>query len=430
MLASGRETRARTRRSFLAFGASFVGVLACSSTVDSIGSDEPIPLGPHSASLGPLTCRSPAPNAFAQVLGVTTGQVMQKLDGAFQQLFYGDPTTESFYVRVGIDQAYIWDTVHGGVRTEGMGLGMNIAVKLGRRDEFDRLWRYAQANLRLNEGAARGYYRSGCDSDSGTVECLDPYGIQQFAMALVFAHDRWGSSVADINYEQDAVAIFELMVGKELDNGGIVDGITDLFDDRTHLPPDEPLVGALGYTRPAAVMPAYYGLWAEVTGERFWDQSAKSGRAYWQRAAHPVTGLLPVRAYFDGTPVEGGENYDPEGYRTQLNLALDVLWNGDDVWEIDESNKIIDFFAARAGQEFCRVFSLDGANCLDNEAVPSLAVVNGLTALGATTANRDAFVQALWELDVPRDYSRYYGGLLYLLGLMAVGGQYPVCGGA
>jgi hypothetical protein len=76
----------------------------------------------------------------------------------------------------------------------------------------------------------------------------------------------------------------------------------------------------------------------------------------------------------------------------------------------------------------CGTFSLDGSSCIDpDRAVQALIVVNGLTALVATVAVREASIQAVWDMEIPTGSDRYYAGILYLTGLLVLGGQYQVC---
>ena len=57
--------------------------------------------------------------------------------------------------------------------------------------------------------------------------------------ALIFAHDRWGSTAGRVDYEAGAVDLLTVMRHKEDENGGIVDGVTDTFDsdDRASVRP-------------------------------------------------------------------------------------------------------------------------------------------------------------------------------------------------
>ena len=129
-----------------------------------------------------------------------------------------------------------------------MGLAMMITVELDKRAEFDRLWTYARDVLQYTSGSSRGYFRSSCDALMAmmTEPCDDPYGEQQMTMALILAHDRWRSDTGPVNYEQGAIDLLTVMRHKEDQNGGVVDGVTNVFDDVTGLPVDVPTVGGGG----------------------------------------------------------------------------------------------------------------------------------------------------------------------------------------
>ena len=397
---------------FLAF--SLLG--ACHTTVDSLGYDD--------SRLRPLTGPASYPNPFHEVLGKGETEIAGRLADSFNQLFYGNPNTEAIYFPAGPEQAFILDVLHGDVRTEGIGYAMIIAVELDKRDEFDRLWRYAKAATQYPSGPNQGYFLSYCDAASGTVPCVDPFGLEQFVMALIFAHDRWRSDGA-IDYQADAWTWLNLMRHKEEQNGGVVDGVTNTFDAATKLVFDVPHTSAAGYTRPSVEMPAYYELWSQATGDPFWNDAAAAARTYWQRSGNPTTGLLPTRATFDGTPVPGSDTFASEGYRMQLNMVLDHVWFGAEPWEIDESNRLIGFFAGAGIDSYGRQYTLDGT-LLDPLHDPSLVAVNGATALAATRSERADFMNATWNLSLPTGPARYYAGLLNMLSFLVLSGQFRV----
>ena len=181
---------------------------ACRTTVDSLGSDSD---AGAKAMLRPLARLPSYPNAFRDVLGKTDSEIADKIAATFAQLFHGDPAREAIYFPVGADQAYVRDILHDDIRTEGIGYGMMIAVQLDKRDEFDRLWRFATTTLMYQSGPNQGYFRSVCDGLAGAVTCVDPFGFQQFLMGLIFAHDRWGSASGPIDYQTDALALLTVM---------------------------------------------------------------------------------------------------------------------------------------------------------------------------------------------------------------------------
>ena len=295
-----------------------VTVTGCKSTVESLGSGG-VDAGPP--PLRPLTGPASYPNPFRDLLGKTEGEIAQRINSAFTQLFHGEGLTEAIYFPSGMDAAYIRDTYHDDIRTEGLAVGMMVAVQLNQRTEFDRLWRYAKANLRVDSGANAGYFRSRCDTATGTVTCIDPFGHQVFTMALIFAHDRWvrpaagaadggtggdggsggdgGTTPEALDYQADAQTLLRVMRHKENDAGGVVDGVINSFDSTTQLVFDVPNQSAGMVTRPSIEMPAFYVLWGQATGDTFWGQAAAAARAHWRKVAHPTTGLVPLRAHFD-----------------------------------------------------------------------------------------------------------------------------------
>jgi oligosaccharide reducing-end xylanase len=57
---------------------------------------------------------------------------------------------------------------------------------------------------------------------------------------------------------------------------------------------------------------------------------------------------------------------------------------------------------------------------------PSLIASNGPVALIATHGERNAFIQAVWEMPVPVGEGRYYAGMLQLLSLITLSGRFRV----
>ncbi len=402
------------------------GMAADSGTSDAAAdADAAAEAGFDGSTLSPLTAPASYPSAFRDLLGKTDAEISAKIDGAFQQLFHGDPATESIYFTVGDDQAFVQDVYHGDVRSEGIGLGMLMTVELDHQDEFDRLYRYAASSLEYGSGANRGYFRSSCDADGEPVGCVDPYGHEQIAMALLLAHGRWGDGLS-IDYGSEFLRVLDVTRHKQEENGGIVEGVTNLFDEATALVVDEPTETGAGRTRPSGVMPAYYALWAEATGDDFWNQAAASARLHLSAAADADTGLFPIRAQFDGGAVDGSDYFGPESYRSLLNVALDHVWAGDSTWSANESDRLLAFFYAQGIDVYCSAYTLDGATCLSLVRDGALIGMNGVAALSATISQRTEFVDAVWNLELATGATRYYPGLLHLVSLVALGGQLRV----
>jgi len=410
----------RSVRGLACISVAVLAVAACSGTTDSLGYNTT-----ESKTLLPLAPRAPYPNLFHDLLGLNDQMINAKINNAFNTIFHGGPLS-AIYVPVGADQAYIEDSYHNNqIRTEGMGLGMMICVELNKQDEFDRLWRYARDVIQNQTGPDAGYFPSFCDDATGTstTSCLDPYGFEQFVTALIFANDRWTSTGA-IDYATDALALLHTMRHKEADNGGVVGGVTNMFDAASNLPFDVPSSTAAGVTRPSLVMPGYYALWAEADADPVWTAAAERGRSFWQSAANPTTGFMPVRAAFDGTPVPGWATFQAECYRVQINTVIDQIWSGGNAWNVSESNQLLSFFSNQ-GLNYGRFFTLDGM-VLDPMHDTSLVLANGIAAAASTNMDRTSYVSAVWNMDPQSGDARYFSGILQMVALLILSGQFQV----
>jgi oligosaccharide reducing-end xylanase len=401
-----------------------LSLFGCASTTDSLGYD-------NTGNLLPVTGPASYPNPFRDLLGESDSAISAKITNAFNTLFHGAPSYK-FYETMADDasltpdQAYVLDTIHNDIRTEGMGLGMMICVEMNKKYEFDQLWTYAKEVLEIRSGPQAGYFPSFCNGTSdAATPCLDPYGFEQFVTALIFANDRW-KSTGTIDYAADALGLLHTSRHKEEDNGGIVDGVTNLYDAATTLPFDVPDVSSADVTRPSLVMPGSYALWAQATGDPYWTAAAANGRAFWQSAANTLTGFMPQRAQLDGTPLPDWATFEPEGYRTQINVAIDQIWTAGDAWNVAESNLLLSFFSAQGINTYGKNFSLDGTMVLQTDHEPSLVVSNGITAVASTNADRASYVGAVWNMDIPTGSPRYYTGILYMVSLLILSGQYQV----
>ena len=413
------------------FVALAVGLFAtgCTDTTDSLGSNE-------TSALHHVTRPSPVsyPNPLRDVLGQSQNAINAKISSVYNQLFHGDPNTQAIYVPVAnTNKAYIYDVLHSQVRTEGMGLGMMIEVELGAKSnqsEFDSLWRYAKSQLQVANGPNAGYFNSYCDSadQMSSSVCLDPYGLEQFLTALIFAHDQWGSSTSAgaVDYQAEALALLHTMRFKEEDNSGLAGATaTNTFDTTTNLPYSFPDVTSAGQTRPSIVMPGYYAIWAQAANDPMFAAAEKAGRALWQAAAYPATGLTPIRATFAGDPVTGWAVFDPESYRTQINMVIDQYWTMT-MSSVPICNQILAFFTSQGFASYGTSYTIDGTMCTNTLHEPSLVVSNAIAAGISTNMDRMQYLGALWNMPVATGNARYYAGILQLLGLMILCGQFQI----
>lgn len=403
-------------------------LLACSESTDTLGFE--------GFRFEPLVAPPSYPNAFLEI-DKSEREISRKVTDTFESLFHGNASSRAIYVELDEERAYIEDKLHSDVRTEGMGLGMMITVQLDKQEEFDKLWRYARTELRYEDAPRTGYFRSSCsqvESPDRWSECADPYGHQHMLMALVFAANRWGRTSGELDYMNDAKDLLDVMREQEARNGGIVDGVTNMFDEDKKLVFDRPDEASAGVTRPSIEMPAYYELFAQATGDPFYAEAALRARELWKLAAHEETGLMPVRATFDGAPVprgstSGSAGYQPEAYRAQLNMAIDRIWFDKDPAEVEICDKVLAFF--RGLNSIGRSYTLAGS-VTDTGWEPALTPVNGATALCGTLEDNLDFVQAAWDavflnnIAFPNGAPRYYHGVMHLTALLILSGQFRV----
>lgn len=438
------------------FGVALGVSTGCTSTVDSLGKDKaPVVANQLPPSLAPLHGPDTYENVFkenvkpaAPAQTLTSDDVDTRVEAVYQQLFHGDDGSSIaiFRAEPGTDdEASIYDAYHNDVRTEGMGIGMLVSVELNHQTEFDQLWNYSKRELMQLSGPSSGYFHSFCDNTAMPNSCLDPYGMEMFAMSLIFAHDRWRTSTIDgIDYQADALALLDVMLHKEQENGGIVEGYTNTFDSETFLVFDEPKQAAASRTRPSILMPAFYELWYQATGNTVFSQAADAARDFFQSAADPNTGLMPLRAYFDGEAVSDSSTFQTEAYRVFPNMVLDQIWNPVNPWYTSEFNRTLAFFVRQGIEKYGSAYYLDGtpvADKTDHEI--ALVIVNGVTASGIpnsslpaanmtpsqatiSASDKQHYIQDVWDTDIPSGSTRYYPGIMQLFAMCVLSGKMQV----
>ena len=52
--------------------------------------------------------------------------------------------------------------------------------------------------------------------------------------------------------------------------------------------------------------------------------------------------------------------------------------------------------------------------------------MNAVAAIAATSGLRKDFVEQLWNVEIPHGFYRYYDGMLYMLGLLQVSGNFRI----
>ncbi|PKO19013.1 MAG: glycoside hydrolase [Chloroflexi bacterium HGW-Chloroflexi-10] len=367
-------------------------------------------------------------NLFNEYLGKTDAEIKSKLETAWNQLFYGDDDNERVYYPSGEDMGYMVDIGNGDVRSEGMSYGMMIAVQLDKHEEFDRLWKWTKTNMYQSDGAYQGYFAWHCTTDGKQLEANPASdGEEWFVMALLFASARWGNGEGIFDYQAEAQEILNTMLHKEETKSDLA---TNMFNWEHKQVVFVPAIGRVSsFTDPSYHLPAYYELWARWAEQDndFWFEAAQTSRDYFKKAAHPVTGLMPDYANFDGTPygTDDHKDFRFDAWRTLSNVALDHAWFAADPWQVEQSNRVLDFLASEGISSYANQYTLDGT-ALSSEHSTGLVAMAAAAALAADPEKGKPFVQELWDTQIPSGKWRYYDGLLYMLGFMQVSGNFRI----
>lgn len=387
-------------------------------------------------------------NLFAED-GHTEAEIRSKIEAAYQQLFHGEPREQATAFSAGSNKngplMYVTDWANHDVRTEGMSYGMMIAVQLDKKADFDALWNWAKTNMYISDPKhpSFGFFAWSCKTDGRpNEETPAPDGEEYFAMSLLFAAHRWGNGTGIYDYQAEAINLLKAMRHR-----AIISGPTT-FGNRSVGPEmDEPsgmilfVPGRMPkpFTDPSYHLPAFYELWARwgpTDDRQFWEHAADVSRVFFVASTSQETGLSPSYANFDGSPrttnfaFSGAFGYD--AWRTASNWSVDWSWWKKSAEEPILSDRIQAFFASKGMDKYRGLYSLNG-RALESvsedkrTSPPGLVGMNAVAGLAAKNSGRTLqFTEALWNEPVPSGQNRYYDGMLYLLSLLHVSGEFRI----
>ncbi len=384
--------------------------------------------------------------------GHSKREINAKVNAAYEQLFHGDGKTQAIAFDAGSNQngplIYVTDWANHDARTEGMSYGMMIAVQLDKKAEFDGIWNWAKTYMYISDPKAPSYqyFAWSCKTDgTHNAEGAAPDGESYFAMALLFAANRWPGGKGIYDYHAEAEKLLTAMVHREVITAP---GKFNPHSVGPMMNADPPMilfvpeVSPKPFTDPSYHLPAFYELWARWGPEAdraFWAKAAETSRAFFVKTTNPQTGLAPSYADFDGSPhinrfPQSGE-FGYDAWRTASNWSVDWSWWHKAPEEQALSDRIQAFFESQGIDKYGPVYSLDGKDMgatpgLTHEDHPAgLAGTNAVAGLAATDKVRARkFTESLWNTPIPAGENRYYDGLLYLMSLMHASGEFRVWG--
>jgi oligosaccharide reducing-end xylanase len=428
-------------------------------------------------------------NLFAERLGRSPVETHAKIEKAFQQLFHGDGQEERVYFETGANAngtlAYMTDWANNDARTEGMSYGMMIAVQLDKKREFDALWNWSKTYM-LNtdpENPSVGYFAWSMSTDGAPRSTsAAPDGEEYYVMALYFAAHRWGNGQGIYDYQAQAAGILHGMRHHPVMTG------TPPFrihpGDPAFVEPDKPWPSPNNVRKMAAAqkegkpwpparghrgsgpvtvgpmvdethnmvrfvpetnvpgtdasyhLPAFYELWARWGPQEdrvFWAKAADVSRELFAHVTGPETGLSPDRSNVDMSPIDGWDGqpvqFGYDSWRTVSNWSVDYCWWGKDSREPVLSDRVQKFLFGQGIHNFPDRYTLDG-HPLSTRHSPGMVAAAAVGSLAATPgATSNAFLQELWDMPIPAGEQRYFDGMLYLMSLLHLGGEFRVIDG-
>lgn len=371
-------------------------------------------------------------NLFKEYLGKTDAEIEARIQGAWRQLFAGNPDSENLYYPVAGSMAYVPDINNHDVRTEGLSYGIMIAVQMNHQEEFNRIWKFARHYMYHADGPLRGYFAWHAAYDGRQLSAGPaPDGEEWFVMALFFASHRWSDGEGIFNYSAEAQTILRTMLHKNEESGR--GSITSMFDPAAKQIVFTPHPPGNTFSDPSYHLPAYTELWARWAADpadrAFLAVVTQVSRELFRKAAHPKTGLMPDYSNFDGTPYVrfGHQDFLYDAWRTLSNPALDWSWWQADPWQVEQANRVLTFLASH-GDKIPDRFKIDGTPVSTSYNTPGLMAMAATAALAADRSVGEPWVQRLWDMPMPKGRSRYYDGLLTMLALLEVSGNFRVYG--
>ena len=369
-------------------------------------------------------------NLFLEA-GHTQEEIDRRLEEIWNTFFYGSDE-ERVYFPVGEDMAYICDTGNDDARTEGMSYGMMFCVQMDRKEEFDRLWKWAKTYMWMDYGYNEGYFAWSCALDgTKNADGPAPDGEEFFAMALLFASHRWGDGEGIYQYSFHAKEILRACLHKG-QNGRKGRPMWNLDNHQILFVP------GIDFTDPSYHLPHFYelfALWSYEEDRSFWKEAARASRLYLAKACHPVTGFSAEYAEFDGSPMSRPLSFTSgrhdwfysDAYRTAANIGLDYEWFGIDLGQRAAADRIQEFLleAGRTGEY--HTYELDG-RVADMSVLHPIAITATVAqaSLASWSPCRMEWVERFFQLPLREGKRRYYDNCLYIFAFLALSGKYRI----
>lgn len=377
-------------------------------------------------------------NLFS-LIGKEDQEVKDRLDQIFETFFYGSEE-ERIYHPAGEDMGYLEDAGNHDARTEGMSYGMMICVQMDKKEEFDRIWKWACTYMWMKEGESEGYFAWSCGLDgTRNADGAAPDGEEFFAMALFFASHRWGDGEGIYCYSEQAKKILRACIHKG-ENG------RPGYPMWNHENKQILFVPGSDFTDPSYHLPHFYelfALWADEEDRPFFKEAARVSREYLAKACHPKTGMSAEYAEFDGQPMsrplpwttDRHDWFFSDAYRTAANIGLDYEWFGIDEGQYEAPEKLLRFLDARWDEHPFEIYEVDGTSLHEPALHPvglQVTTTQGILAVLGRTKDEESiriakkWLEEFFRMPLREGNRRYYDNCLYFFAFLALSGNYRI----
>lgn len=251
--------------------------------------------------------------------------------------------------------------------SEGIGYGMIAAVYMGDHATFDGLWTYAKAHLDTHGLMTWHISAGGGVLDAGSATD----GDADIAWALVMGSNQWSSAT----YLNDA----KTMINAMSNNAIAADGMLKPGDGW----------GGTPLTNPSYFSPAYFRVFAVVTGDANWKGVILDRNYAILADVTGANGLVPDWTNNKSVVNQGnlmGNIYDSSHYgydacRTPWRIALDYCFN-DEPRALAYLTKVGAFFNGVGAANIGDQYSLDGSQTMGNKNMAFIgpAGISGMVA--------------------------------------------------
>jgi endoglucanase len=267
-------------------------------------------------------------------------------------------------------------------RVEAIGFGTILAAYYGDKEVFDGLFSFYQSKRTKNANNMMAWNVS-CSGINDPGSASD--GDIDVAFALVVAYNQWGGV-----YLEKAREVIQVIKNSVVTK---CDSLLVLAPGYSKESDIGPMWGGCDLTDIQYYTPAFFRVFAEVSGDNDWNKLADDSYTILNAGANPETGLVPDWQSVSGIP-GGNSNRIPyfhyDACRVPWRIAIDYLWNGNKPagnW----CTKVSDWAYKTGPTNIKDGYNLDGTG--NNQGNHNSAFVGGfaVSAMCNSQAVADAF---------------------------------------